>query len=397
MKRSVFLLGLAFLLSACQATALTGSDSTPTATETSVAASSTPNAEVATHTAAAPTEVSLSAEQLKTIVQTVNKQLVPGYSLALNPDGAYAITGRDRTSVKNILLHTDGKFYVTEPNGTESILPPVTVFMPKADYLKGLVFAGLDMINISTGEVSEIPFGGFPDNTTNELPRITSDMLPQYDRYLRSQLDKLEFLEKIVFKGTDPTIKWTLRERSWKGLNDVNGDGTKDIYAGLQLYTAQEQHTLSWSKIPLRVVPGFARVMDIDGISIFPAIIKNADPTVEKYSIFPLATDTARITAPQYPNNYTLKGFLDPAAAGIIGIQMGDISIRWLVVPDAYLLPNANIDFQGGLEVVKYFKEGVNPADDQAREDILRQGIQKGAFVGSSGYIWPAGMDWVLK
>ena len=343
-----------------------------------------------------PTEAAMSAADLESIIQSINQELSSEHTLKATPDGSYAITGRDGSAVKNILLHTDGNFYVTEQDGSQTILPAETVFIPKSDYWKGVVFAGLDQISIATGTVSEIPITQWPSDPENELPRITSDMLPQYELLVRRQLEEPGYLDR-AFAGSDTTITWTLTQETWGGDFDMNGDGTQDKYSGLQLHTYEDEHDIEWSKIPLRIVFTFARIMDMDGLAIFGAFIKNADPTIEEYSLFPLATDTTRITAADTSHNKPMLEWLDPEKAGISKQEINGKAIRWLVVPDAYLLQEANVDFQGGKIVAEYFVQGVDPVADQAREDIILRGIESGTFVGSSHDIWPAGADWALR
>lgn len=347
----------------------------------------TPTAELATPT---PT---LPEAELSSIVTKVNGELSSGFSLKANPDSTYAITSPDGQSVKNILLRSDGKFYVTEPDGSETMYPPEVVFMPNIDNkvivgtLGDRIYAGLDRIMTATGEVGPIPFDDtiWPTDPENQSPRITSEMLPQYEEWIRQSLEKTGRLDK-EFAYADTSMRWSLLKIN-SVPSDYNRDGKIDsqsfeilVPSGTKYPMDIKNSPYSYS-IPSRIFPSFVTLTDHLGVSITPVVIGNGDQSKGKYSIFPSAVGTDQINLDDNKQS-SMKFYLRTFVYDSIPIGF------YPTVALAFSM-DSTVDGLYGVKTLDMFTEGKDSRSETERAAILQQGIQGGNFIGSSQFIWP--------
>ena len=145
-----------------------------TATETPVPPTATATAkptETLVPTATATPKPQLSADEMNAIISSLYKNLTGGFQLKANPDGSYSITGADGKAVNNITLKGDGKFCVTEADGSELAIDPLTVHMPNPNK----IYAELEEIDITTGNVEAVPIEDILWKTGKDAPSITED------------------------------------------------------------------------------------------------------------------------------------------------------------------------------------------------------------------------------
>ena len=152
-RSSILILFIMLLLTACSpatATPTVTVEVPPSATATEILPTAT---ETIVPTATATPKPQISVDQMNAIVSSTEKNLASGFTLAKNLDSSYSISGPDGKMVKNIALEADGKYHVTQADGTELAIDPSTVFMPSPDK----IYAELQQVDVATGDVEAIP------------------------------------------------------------------------------------------------------------------------------------------------------------------------------------------------------------------------------------------------
>ncbi len=391
-----FVIVFAFLFSSCTTTPnsleLTSS-AIPTSSVTPVPSPSLTSTPEPTTTATAtespaPTqEFNLNADEMSIVVSSAEKNLADGFKLAKNLANTYSISRPDGTPVKNIVLKGDGKFYVTEADGSELAIDPLTVHMPSADK----IYAELDQITISTDEVDSIKFSDTLWQT-DKSPLITIDTITSHrysDWVMNSSFgqDANTFFSSL---DQNKLIKWQVVEDETFPVNIGNSQtaqfsGVALLPEGWKIYPNKmpPEDMPTKNTIPLFWQPGFVRLTGnnlngtpYEGVSVTPEVIESNDLNTK--GLFPLVAGTDQISAPP-TTLYSLP--LDLSSGKSDGIQY-----KAIPVPASQINAGSTSDGLFGTATLPYFRAGVNPAGDASRTKTL----QDQTFPNSSGQLWPA-------
>lgn len=338
----------------------------------------TPTAELATPTPALPEVIPIGAAELSAIVTEVNEELYTGYSLTANPEGAYVISNNDGQMIENILLNKDGRFYITQKDGSITVLPPEVVFMPNDLYL----YAGFDRFSIGSREMSPIPIEeGLTDPEMN--PRMTDEMLPQYEEWLKTQLIDSGILDQR-FKGANTSMGWEiLSEKSFDGSYSLQALFPKGTKTSKPIdKTRMPQIT----EVPIRSFLSFVHLVDHPGTSVLPVYIKNAPDSIEEYSLFPGVVETNQIVAQS-------KGVTDTYPLSSLFVTLIDTKrnkdMKFYIIVSYVVDTNSSRDGLMGTVTLSQFKDGIDPDAQAERFKILTNGIATGQFSNSSTVLWP--------
>lgn len=364
------------LLTACSpatATPTVTVEVPPSATATEILPTAT---ETIVPTATATPKPQISVDQMNAIVSSTEKNLASGFHLTENPDGSHSITGADGKVVNNIVLKGDGNFHVTEPDGTDLAISPLTVFMPDDN----TIYAELNKIDIPTGTVSEIPIDLTMWNAGDNDPIITDGSLPRYENWIYNQLVKTGKLDQL-FAGADPNMKWAIIQNTFFSK-------TATVDALLPAGTKTEPKPVDipaqppLDNIPTRSVESFVRNASHPGTSVTPVFIENANPSadVPKYALFPGVVATSAINAPQ-TDPTSMSYILKPDA-------FGNQNHRYLVVVSKIESQSTTDGLSERGESLSMFS---GSADTHAsdRDAILQSGVSTGNFPNPERYLWP--------
>jgi len=354
----------------------------------------TPEAGTATFTPTATVEAGppvLSQAEMNGIVEKVSANL-GDYQLVSDGSLGYQVLTPEGSVINNLVLKNYGKFEVKFPSGQIQVISPETVFLYQGGSTSEL-HAAVYRVDASTGAVHKIRV----EETyfQEDYIRLT---LAEIDDGLYEDWMMMGFEESLAsqgslegyFKDTDPSIPFkivTYRDR-FNGSQDLDNDGVADIwgsndYAPANMtWGAAKENPYSWGKLPIKYFPFFVNLIGSNDIVLFP-VIKHNSGNESPFSLFPIAINKLEITSG--PNRF-LKMILTFSPM----TNNEGKPIRYFLVPSLSYTSDTNRDPNSLLrtDTWKLFVEGVNPAEEQARREILEDPDHE----GSGRHIWPSDM-----
>jgi len=413
MKRLIpFVIVFAFLFSSCTTTPNSSeltSSAIPTSSVTPVPSpslTSTPDpttTATATESPTATQESNLSADEMSVVMSSAEKNLANGFKFIENLDNTYSISGPDGTPVKNIVLKGDGKFYVTEADGTEIAIDPLTVHMPSPDK----IYAELQQVDVATGDVEAIPIEDTLWKTDKDVPSVVEDTI-ESGRY-QDWVDNSKFgaQAKAYLASLNPTniVKWEIRNHGLgpfpAGASPVELQGINAIFSGTGLLPTGYK-SYPDSPMPLDQLPSSKDIASIfnasfvklvgpspagtnyENVSITPLFVKPNES--QDAALFPLLVDSNQITAP-------LNSFYSLRLNLALQHTEDGVPIKSALAPISKLDSKSTIDGLSGTETLQYIGAGKDTTAEAKRTAILNSKD----LDGSGKQVWGAAYYTVLE
>jgi hypothetical protein len=288
--------------------------------------------------------------------------------------------------VINIALEADGKYHVTQADGTELAIDPSTVFMPSPDK----IYAELDQIMVSTGEVDPIPF---KDTLwqAEKSPLITIDSLPKYRDWVMNGSFGQD--AKAFFLNLDQSklIKWQVAPDKTFPVNIGNNQTAQ--FSGVALLP--EGWVTFPNVLPLEDIPakdtvpvfnefGFVRLtgksrngIEYKNVSVMPVAVENTGSNT--VALFPTLVGTAEISSSS--SDYSSFQFTYTTQT----TKAEGIQEKQIPVPVSKINPDSISDGFNSQATLPYFGAGVDPSSEAKRAKIL----QDPNFSDSDTEVWP--------